>query len=177
MMMMTTNNLKLIALLAGSAFVCVAQAADGSVNFTGNIIDNTCAVSTGSKTVTVPLGDVQATAFSGVGSTASPTNFSILLEACPVAITTAAVKFDGPKDPINSELLQLTENAGAEADGVAVGIYEQDTTTLIPIASKSKNEDVATTATFNFVAKYVATKATIRPGTAGAVSEFTITYN
>jgi major type 1 subunit fimbrin (pilin) len=166
-----------LAILAGSAFTSVAQAADGTVNFTGTITDTACTVSTATKNQTVDLGNVSKTAFAAAGDTAAPTKFSIVLQNCPTTVTNASVKFDGPIDSANSNLLALTAGTGI-AQGVAVGIYEQDASTLIPIATASASKALSSTAdtTFDFIAKYVATSATVVQGPANAATNFTISY-
>lgn len=172
-------NKKLIALaiISGSAFASVAHAADGTINFTGNILDAACTVSSATKNQTVPLGDVSRTAFAAVGDTAAPTHFSIVLQNCPATVTNASVKFDGPIDAANSNLLALTPATGI-ATGVGIGIYEQDASTLIPIATDSASKVLTTTADtqFDFIAKYVATSAAVTMGPADAATNFTITY-
>ncbi|MFZ4832474.1 fimbrial protein [Rouxiella sp. Mn2063] len=172
-------NKKIIALaiVAGSAFTSVAQAADGTINFTGTITDTACTVSTATKNQTVDLGTVSKTAFAAAGDTAAPTKFSIVLQSCPTTVTNASVRFDGPIDSVNSNLLALTSATGNAAH-VAVGIYEQDASTLIPIATKSASKPVSSTAdtTLNFIAKYVATAAGVTSGPANAATNFTISY-
>jgi|SRR5471030_570390 len=172
------NKLIALAIVTGSAFASVAHAYDGTINFTGRIIDSACTVSTLTKDQKVDLGEVVRTSFSAVGDTASPTTFDIVLQSCPPSVTNASVKFDGPTDPDNSTLLRLTAGTGI-ANGVGIGIYEQDATTLIPIATSSASKSLSATddTTFNFVAKYVATAAAVTPGPAAAATNFTIVYN
>jgi len=172
-------NMKIIvlAILAGSAFVSVAQAADGTINFTGSITDTACTVSTDTKNQTVNLGKVSKTAFAAAGDVAAPTKFDIVLEECPATVTNASVKFDGPIDPANSNLLALTAGTGI-ATGVGVGIYEQNASTIIPIATNSASKTLSSTADnkFEFIAKYVATAAAVTQGPANAATNFTISY-
>lgn len=176
---MMNKKLIVAAVLAGSAFASVAQAADGTINFTGKITDTACTVTPATATQTVALGTVSKTAFAaGTGSTASPTRFSIVLTSCPASATNASIKFDGPTDPANSSLLAIT-TGGTAASGVGVGIYEQNASTLIPITTASASKALSTTGdtTFNFVAKYVSTGPTVNSGDANAVSDFTVSYN
>lgn len=175
---MMNKKLIAIAILAGASFASVAQAADGTINFTGNITDAACTVTPGTANQTVSLGTVSSTAFSAAGDEVGPTRFSINLTSCPASATSATVKFDGLADTSNSDLLAVTTGAGA-ATGVGVGIYEENSSTLIPVASASASKALSTTAdtTFNFIAKYVATVSAVTAGTANAVSDFTISYN
>lgn len=170
------KKLTLIAAVAVS--ICgTASAADGTVNFTGTIRDTACTVDTASATQTVNLGTVAATSFGSAGSTASSTRFTINLTGCPTAVTSASVRFDGPLATGNSSLLALS--SGQTATNVGVGIYQQDSSTLIPIGSASAAVTLSSTATnaLNFIAKYVSTAATVGAGSANAVATFTVAYN
>lgn len=173
---MMNKTIIAMAILAGSALASVAQAADGTINFTGNITDVACTVTPGTKTQTVNLGTISSSGFGGAGSVSGASRFSVSLTSCPASVTTASVVFDGQPDTTNSSLLALTPGG---ASNVGVGIYEEDSTTLIPVASRSatKSLSTATDTTFNFIAKYVATGATVSAGAANAVSDFTISYN
>jgi len=171
------KSLIAVALLAGSAFVGVANAADGTINFTGKVTADACTVTPGTGTQTVSLGSVSSTALAAVGNSAAPTKFDVTLASCPAAATSATVKFDGPADTKDSRLLKLTTATGV-ATGVGIGLYEQDASTLIPVGSSSASKTLSSTAntTFSFVAKYVATAA-VTAGSANAVSDFTVIYN
>jgi len=171
------KNAMLFMLLACSAFTAVSHAADGTINFTGTITDVACIVTPATANQTVTMGTVSASALANVGDTAAPSRFDIVLTHCPATATRAMVKFDGPADANNSSLLALTNSAG-KANGVAVGIYEGDANTLIAVGSPSASRTLSATAdtTFNFFAKYVATGPVV-PGSANAVSDFTVIYN
>lgn len=175
-------NKQMIAMtmITGLAFANVAHAADGTINFTGTIMDASCNVTTATKNQTVALGSVNRTAFNAAGDTAAPTKFSIVLENCPTTVTKATVRFDGPIDPANSTLLALSPAGGGttNATGVAVGIYESDAATQIPIATKSQEYTLSSTANnqLDFIAKYVSTAAAVTQGPANAATNFTIDY-
>lgn len=166
-----------IALLAGSAFAGVANASDGTINFTGTVTADACTITSATASQTVALGTVSSAALGNIGDSASPTTFDVVLSSCPAAATNATVKFDGPTNADDSRLLALTAGAGV-ATGVGIGLYEQDASTLIPVGAESLSKTLSTTAdtTFSFVAKYVATDAVVA-GSANAVSDFTVIYN
>lgn len=165
------------ALLAGSAFAGIANAADGTINFIGNITAAACTVTPGTATQNVTLGTVSSSGLTTVGAVSAPTKFNIVLTACPATATSATIKFDGPADAKNSSLLALTNIAGM-ATGVAVGLYETNGSTMIPIGSASSSHTLSTSAdtTLGFIAKYVSTDAVVA-GSANAVSSFTVIYN
>lgn len=168
---MFIHSALLATAISGSAF-----AADGTINFTGKIIDDACKVDTSS--LNVPLGSVAKSSFGAAGASASPTRFTIKLKDCPASVTSASIHFDGPTDSVNSKLLALTSGASV-ATNVGIGIYEQDSNTLIPIGSSAAPVAIAqnTVNELNFIAKYVSTAATVVAGTANAVATFTISYN
>lgn len=167
-----------LSLLAGAAFVSAAHAADGTINFTGTITDAACTVTPGSASQNVALGTVSSTGFKAAGDTSAPTRFDIVLTACPAALTSASVKFDGLTHADNRSLLALS-GAGTLATGVGVALFEDNSTTLIPVAtgSASKTLNVGSDTTLSYIAKYMATTPTVTAGPANAVSDFTIAYN
>lgn len=177
------RNVLAAAVVTGSAFA--AHAADGTINFTGEILDSACTVDTSTSTQTVNLGKIPKSAFTGVGQVAAATRFSIVLNNCPAAVTSASVKFDGTADANDADILALS--SGQTAQGVGVALYEEDGVTPVPLATQSKSLTLDTSSagspavaansnTMTFVAKYKATKATVVAGTANATSDFTITY-
>lgn len=121
-----------------------------------------------------PLTLVKSIAFSGAGSTASVQAFQIDLENCPDTYKKATARFDGTED--GDGYLKL--NAGG-ATGVAVAIYNRADNSLLKLYNQSVSADIDADgkATLPFMARYMATSATVTPGVANADSEFTITYS
>lgn len=97
---MKGNTLKSIVVLSSLFFGAQTHAANGNgtVHFTGEIIDSTCEVSTGTKDQTVDLGKVNKSTFTGVGSMASVQAFQIDLLNCPDTYKKASARFDGTED-------------------------------------------------------------------------------
>lgn len=172
-----SHKLIAVTLLACSSFVGIANAADGTLNFTGTVTADACIITPGSSNQTVALGTVSSNALAAVGDSAASTTFDVVLTSCPEAALNASVKFDGPTNADNSSLLALTNGADV-ATGVGIGLYEDDSSTLIPPGSASLSKTLSATddTTFRFVAKYVAT-GDVTAGTANAVSDFTVIYN
>lgn len=173
-------KINLVLVLLATSLVCstAAAAADGTINFTGNITTAACTVSTASASQTVNLGTVTASSFTGgAGVSAAPTRFTIALSACPDTLTSASIKFDGVADTTNSNLLALS--SGQTAGGVGIGIYEANGSTIIPLqtASSTITFDATGNASIDYVAKYVSTAASVTAGTANSVTNFTIAYN
>lgn len=160
------------ALISSAAF-----AADGTINFTGSVTDTACTVDTASANQTVNLGTVAASSFTAAGSTAAAARFSINLTNCPAAAKTASVRFDGLTASGNSSILSL--NTGQTAKNLGVGLYQQDSSALIPIGSSTPSVTLTTTGTntLTFIAKYYAISTPVGVGTANATAAFTVTYN
>lgn len=165
-----------VAGVATIGMMNVAQAADGTINFNGEIIDQTCTVAPDSVTKAVNLGKVAASALTGtVGTKASPTRFTLKLTNCPATATAATIKFDGTRDADSADLLQLTQVTGA-ATGVGIEIADKNGTP-IPLHTASSAYTLKTGDNdLDFVARYVSTKAAVTVGPANSVSQFTLNY-
>lgn len=170
---MKIKNSALVAMVASLGFASAAFAADGTINFTGKITDTACTIASDSITKAVSLGTVSSKAFSGSGSTAAATRFTINIASCPESVTSASVRFDGTPNSGNSNILAVTGGA----TNVGIGIYEADSSTLIPLQSDSKAQALTTSASqLSYIAKYYATAASVGAGDANATATFTITY-
>ena len=164
-----------------------AFAADGQINFTGEIIDSACeVVNNVSAPLDVTLGKVAKTAFTGAGSTAAATKFTLQLKGCPASVTSATVKFDGSAADGDNAVLALTGGTGV-ATGVGIQLTDSSQKVLplfAPSTAYKLSPSTAGTAggadvvnSLDFVARYVATAATVTAGPANAVANFTVNYN
>lgn len=163
-----------VAVLSASS----AFAADGQVNFKGEIIDSACTVvNSVSSPLDVTLGQVAKTAFTGAGSTAAATGFTLQLKDCPATVSSATVKFDGAAVSGDNSVLALTDEAGV-ATGVGIQLSDASNTVL-PLFTASSAYPLSSTETndLNFVARYIATSATVTAGPANSVASFTVNYN
>lgn len=189
---MKLNLIASALILSSTMFVGHALASDGTVHFRGEVIDSTCEVTADTIDQNVDLGKVNKTAFTGVGSTAAPANFEIDLEKCPATYTKAAVRFDGVDASGSDGDLAIGNPAttaspgdytgdgtATVATGVAIRIYNRADNSQVKLREDSAFSDIDTTAgtaTMKFIARYIATNATVTPGTANADSQFTIDY-
>ncbi|MEG5551153.1 fimbrial protein [Enterobacter wuhouensis] len=162
--------------LAMGAVTATGYAADGTINFTGSVIDETCTVDSGSQNLNVDLGKVSKSSLTGAaGKKAASSSFTLSLSKCPETVTTAKVKFDGTSDSVNQSLLALNTDTGA-ASGVGIEIADS---TGNPIALHSASPDIKLAGgsnTMNFIARYVSTGTTVTAGAANGTSQFTINY-
>ncbi|BBQ86286.1 TPA: fimbrial protein [Kluyvera ascorbata] len=177
--------------LSSVFFLGHAMASDGTVHFRGEVIDSTCEVTSDTKDQNVDLGKVNRTAFTGAGSTAAPMAFDIKLKSCPDTYTKAAVRFDGTEDASGNGDLAIgnplntsnpgdytgTEPAPVTATGVAIRIYNKADNSQVKLYEKSAETPIVSgKAAMPFIARYVATAASVTAGTANADSQFTVEY-
>lgn len=168
------------ATLALSALLCSsAQAASGTVNFKGEIVQSTCDVTTASIDQTVTIGKYPTSLFKKVGDVSAPKSFSIGLQNC--AAGTYTLRFDGIAPPGHPELLAVSAAAG-------IGIEILDNSDKVfPINQNITDPAVVTiattepsgndgTATVNLKARYKSFAATVGAGAADASSTFSIEY-
>ncbi|EOL9069763.1 fimbrial protein [Cronobacter turicensis] len=169
----------LAALACSSPLTWAASTGEGQINFTGEILDAACeVVNSLSSPLTVDLGKVSKTAFTGVGSTTNITSFFLELKNCPETVTKASIKFGGNADTDNVNVLALTGGTGA-ASGVGIQLVDADGTPLNLYTASADYALQTGTATNNleFGARYIQTGAAVTAGTANGSSTFTVTYN
>lgn len=177
---------RLAILAAAGALSQSAFAADGTINFTGEIVDAPCSISANSQNMVVPLGKVSRTTFDGStagtavpGKKATPAKFKIDLLGCGASAKGAIVTFSGTADSDDATSLRVA-NAGQVSVGAASGVAIEigdSAGTKIPLGSASGEYVLGLgDNSLNFQAAYVATKTTVTPGPANSVAQFTVAY-
>lgn len=183
--MQKTVFVKFAALAVAGVLSQAAFAADGTINFTGEIVDTPCSISPNSQNLTVPLGKVTRNAFGGtagtavIGTKATPARFTIDLLGCGATAKGATVTFSGTADLDNATTLRLA-NAGqvgvGSASGVAIELGDS-AGTKIALGSPSADYILGLgDNSLKFQAAYVATKTAVTVGPANAVAQFTVAY-
>ena len=166
-----------VLLIAGGATGALAQTS--TVNVTGNITGE-CRI-TGGATLTVPLGDVPASTFTGVDSvsaTAGMQNITLTCTGSPGIRMTMS----GSRYPATASVLQLT---GAGSAGVATGVGVQllystvptGTPTTLLLADTAVTIPTGNTVTVRVGARYNARTAAVTAGSANATATLTFTFN
>ena len=168
--------LSALALTSGSVFA--ADSGDGTVKFTGEIVDTPCVLSVDSQKQEVVLGQVQKSVFTAAGAKSPSKPFEIKLEDCDTGSGKTKVKvgFNGVGDSdSNGELVSVSTEAGA-ATGVGIGIYD-NTNTLIKLNSGEAETTLKDGQTvLYFTANYVSTKDTVTTGYGNAEVDFNLSY-
>jgi major type 1 subunit fimbrin (pilin) len=169
-----------LRLLAGALFVLTAattahaaSSTDGTVNFTGNIVEIPCTISGDGGNIAV---DMQTVSSGAVLDGAPKVPFSIKLSDCSIAIKkTVQVKFSG--NTVGQGLLALTAGTGkdAPAPNVAIKLYQKDE--ALPIGTQSTAVNLSQgDSEIPFSAQYVSYGGQPGSGNGAAVAQFTLTY-
>ena len=150
-----------------------------TVNFVGNILDTACEVDVASQNQQVNLGNFYKSEFPNSGTKAAAKDFNIVLKNCPTTVTSTKVRFDGTPDLTNPNLLAIDTSASSAASGVAINLMTADKVDLPLHGENSYNYVLSSTQdnTLKFYAQYISTTASVTPGTANSVANFSIVYN
>ncbi|MGF6590104.1 fimbrial protein [Pseudomonas sp. 2835] len=170
-----------IAMLVAATTTSAAMAADGTINFNGELKAETCQVSVnGGGTSVVTLPTFATSALAEAGKVAGQTGFNIKLSNCSTALKTAAAFFEagGTVDPKSGNLknsgtatkvqLQLVDAANGKP--IKAGSGDQITTTSrIDLDKQSLSADLP------YAVQYFAEAAT-GPGTVVSSVTYSINY-
>ncbi len=166
-----------------------AQASDGTITFSGQIMTQTCQVSTGtagSFTVTMPLVTADATTglLQTAGTTAGTTPFTISLTNCPTSPTgiQVASEFSGTNIVTTGTYAGSLANTGT-ATNVNVQLLNGADSTVINLSgtgASGQNSEYSTipssgSVTLSYKAQYLAT-ATAGAGTVNTTVDYTLVY-
>jgi len=195
------KKISMMVAAAGFAFAAMnaAQAADGTINFTGEIVAASCGITGGNgtsvtggkgeQTIDVKMGKVSVDALDNTagGGIAAGTAINLNLDcgATGKGLNTVKVRFDPASgsgvDGTNNKLLKTT----GTAKGVGIGIYNTAGTLLnlnanetfdAPLVQGGTAEAPTYTANLGLRAGYVKAGAAVEAGTANGTLPFTLTY-
>ncbi|AZF03587.1 MULTISPECIES: fimbrial protein [unclassified Pseudomonas] len=192
-----SNSLKTLLAIAVSGFIAnSAMAADGVINFTGEIVAVTCDATGGStggnasaQNIDVDLGKVAMDSLqNSEGGIVSGTAINVKLDCGGTAegLNFVKMKFDplsgSGVDLVNGSLLKTV----GTATGVGIGVYNSENELLnlsanesitAPLVGEEVGEDETNyTADIVLRASYVASGGPVAPGTANGTLPFTLTY-
>lgn len=192
------KKIALATSIAGLAFMALntAHAADGTINFEGNVVSTTCKVESTSKDPVVKMPSVASNQLASVGAVSGRQAFSLELSGCEVISTTVttvpvskvAVAFEaGPNVDLATGMLKpaaaaVPPGGGAAptvATGVQIAILDPSNNSRIKIGSEqSRYVDIDNKlggtgkATLRFASEYVATGAVT-----GGRTDTSVTYS
>lgn len=189
----------IISMAIAGAVSTSALAADGTINFTGEIIAASCAItggagtsvggSKGGQTIDIGLGKVSSDSLAGTagGGIVGGKSINLNLDCGNTAagLTSVKLQFDPNSgsgvDSKNGSLLKTT----GTATGVGIGLYDGNNKLVNLAANETiggalvkagEGESTNYTANLNLRAGYVANGALIAPGTANGTLPFTLSY-
>ena len=177
------SQARIFAVLLAAAATQSAFASDGTINFTGELVDSTCVVTVNGQVApaaaTVTLPKVSVTTLKAAKDTAGQTGFNIQLSACTGVSTTAAAFFEAGAgvNPLTSNLhnkgtakfveLQLVDANNGNV--IKAGDFSQDkSTSKIP---KNATGDTI----LPYAVQYIATGKT-ESGTVTGTVTYSINY-
>lgn len=173
---MTLNKTVLCVALSLAAFSQYSMANDGTVNFTGDIVETPCVVSGLSQNQDVNLGQVKSSTFVKAKDTSAFKDFQINLEECTAAtLKNTNVTFRGTSDSNDADLVAVGSDSGS-AKGVGIEISDQ-TGAIIPLNKTSADYALADGQNvLYFKARYKATAIPVVAGHANAQADFQLAY-
>lgn len=171
------KKLILAGLILGAAQV--ALAADGTVNFTGKIVDSTCAVNSNSTSLNVTLPTVSKTALDQANKTAGLTLFSIQLDSCNDKKVRAY--FEPTPGKVNYTTGRVINTEPATKNSVEIQLLDSDGTRVLQVSENdgNQNAELQTITTANNKLRYFARYYAISTAEAGNVAgsvDYTIAY-
>ena len=175
---------RILAVLLSAVVAQSAFASDGTINFTGELVDSTCSVNVngtaGPAAATVTLPKVSAAQLKTTGNTAGQTGFNIALSACTGATTTAAAFFESGAG-VDATTGNLKNTGSAKAvqlqllDSTNGAVIKAGDFTQVANTSKIKKDLAAGSAVLPYAVQYVSTGAAVAGTVLGTVT-YSITY-
>ncbi|MFG1173978.1 fimbrial protein [Erwiniaceae bacterium CAU 1747] len=167
-----------LGLLSGISTV-VAQAADSTITITGNVIDNTCRVSTASQDFTVDLQKYSTKRFFKQGSASEMVPFSLIFTSCGSAATGVRVGFNGVTLASDNTLLKNDAAVNA-AGGMGIQILNADKNVIV-VNQETNSIDwspvnAGSPSTINFYARMVANDYPVTAGLVRATATMTLEF-
>ncbi|KPD03781.1 fimbrial protein [Moellerella wisconsensis] len=154
------------------------QAKDGTVHFSGDIINSPCVVATESKNQIINLGQIAVIKLIN-GGVSTPKPFQIILEDCSIEYTQSspilAISFTGEGDIHAPELISLMGTGSAKNVAIELLDYKGEHISLngkITITQDVKQHQNI----LNFSARYRNTTEVPLSGHANGVTDFNIIY-
>ncbi|MEB6379020.1 fimbrial protein [Leclercia adecarboxylata] len=163
------------AAFCGNSVPAGTKGAGGVVEFSGEIVDVSCNVSSVNGGNKVDLGKWAISYFTGTSTETTKTPFNISVDNCPTSVTDVAVLLDGQKDATDPTLLAVTGGA----TGVGIKLYNGGASgSQINLGTVSASVPVTSgKATVPFFADYKSTGGSITSGDANGVANFLMVYN
>lgn len=177
------RKIQFILGILAAASSSATLAYDGTINFTGKVVAQTCSVSSGSKNLTVTLPTVSEASLAAATNTAGLTPFTIELTGCNASAASGAQNVKAYFEP-NATTDYDTGNlniAASGANNVQIQLLNADGVTPIKLGQDATGQNVTAVQIDNaamklrYNAQYYAT-AQATAGDVSATVNYTIVY-
>lgn len=168
------------AALASTVIMPAVYAADGTINFNGELTSQTCTttINGGTNVASVKLPTLSTGSLKTPGAIAGATNFTIELSACTGTIATAAAFFEtgGGVDGVTKNV----RNASGTATGVQFQLIDSKGAVIkagdtSQVANTARTTVTSGTAVLPYAVQYVATAESTAGTVIGSVT-YSINY-
>jgi len=185
---MKTNKIILFALVAAgmmgglAAMPAMAAGGDGTLNFTGSVVDAACTVAPDSKNMTVDFGTIGLAAFlnSTYPYTSNSKTITINLLDCPATISSATLQITGNSVAVKNIGNGLATDTGAgAAKGVAIIFGTVDSGFYITVNSPGRTYNISegdNKLQFIGSVQTINGSGNVTAGTVSATAQYNIVY-
>lgn len=158
----------------------IAYAADGTITFTGKVLQQTCTIDTNNQNKTVTLPSVSAAAFAAPGGSAARTPLELSFTNCPAGQQVSAYFEPGITVDSTSGHLNNTAKGNDVADNVQIRLLDDNLTKIKIDGTANPTQWITTSAdqqsvTLNYFAEYVAS-GVVTPGNVTSNVSYVIIY-
>lgn len=171
-----------LAVLVAATATSAALASDGTINFNGELVSETCKISvngTGASGTVVTLPTLSTSVLAATGQTAGQTRFNIQLSECSAALKTAAAYFEsGVTVETNGNLRNSGDATKVQLQLVDANngrVIKAGDTAQVTSTSRIDIDPASFTAELPYAVQYFAEAATT-PGTVVGSVTYSINY-
>nr|WP_314267945.1 fimbrial protein [uncultured Moellerella sp.] len=179
------KKFKIAAVTVGMLFAAsAANAADGTIEFNGKVISETCVIHPDDVNKIVQLPTVSAQAFKRVGEVTGTQRFDIRVSNCPASMTNVAVHLEsvGNNSGINMVTGNLRNDATTNpATNIEVSVFDKDDGSQLRPAETGRyyaltGTGAARGAVMTYVGAYYPTQLPVVAGEVHAKVAYTLAY-
>lgn len=179
---------------AATATIPTADAGQGTITFSGSVIDAPCSIVPESQNIQVNLGQISVKSLAAADKNSDPVPFTINLAQCSFDDTSSntppatnyskvAVEFTGITAPTGGNLNkgEIANTANNPAENVAIQILKSDASTPVDLSVAPTTGDTtldtsSATNKLNFFARMMTVGGAAKPGNVGATVTYKLKY-
>ncbi|BEM59642.1 hypothetical protein SME22J_35030 [Serratia marcescens] len=167
------KNIIKVLLLAAGGLTFNTYGADGSIDFKLNFVNGTCNLTSDSKNMQVPLGDISRTELASIGAGSKPVAFTIKVTDCaPDLWVSFAISGNYHKE--RRKTFELDSDSVASGVGVQVAKDGESWESPYILGTRANADG---TISQIIKARYIALADKITPGRANAAVQLNLSYD